>query len=106
MSDLPLPPADGVAILIGTFSIIPRESTTISKRKPPSQRPERKLDETARAIARAQEDAKAKKAPAEERSAANDTKSKIGGMRNALGPVKAVGPVAGPANNRPKKAGI
>ena len=39
-----------------------QESPPIAQRKPPSQRPERQLDDTARAIARLTEDTKAEKA--------------------------------------------
>src|SRR4051812_528575 len=48
--DLALPRGGDAAIL--ELSRFPQESPPIPKRKPPSQRPERKLDETAQAIAR------------------------------------------------------
>ncbi len=85
--------------------LVLKESTTIPKRKPPSQRPERKLDETARAIARAQEEAKAKKSSEAGRSASDETKSHTAQARKGGGPAKAVGPVAGPTGKRPRKTG-
>src|SRR4051794_3884383 len=40
-----------------------KESPAMARRKPPSQRPELKMDETAAAIARLREDAKPAKSP-------------------------------------------
>ncbi len=49
------------------------ESPVISKRKPPSQRPERKLNETAKAIARIREEAIAIKAEEAQKSGRSDS---------------------------------
>lgn len=53
------------------------ESPAIASRKPPSQRPERKLDETARAIARAREEATAAK-PKKVASVTDESRSMLG----------------------------
>jgi hypothetical protein len=84
-------------------SLFPPESPAISKRKPPSQRPERKLDDTARAIARAREDTPAEKPAGSLRPShtsqltsptGRDTKTSA---RQATG-----GPPPSPSTKRPK----
>ncbi|MDR3632781.1 MAG: hypothetical protein P4L84_03040 [Isosphaeraceae bacterium] len=100
-----MPRTAPAAILDGSYPYS-RESPTISKRKPPSKRPERKLDDTAKAIARVQEDAKAKKSAESARSGSDESKVHMSQLRKGIGPVKAVGPVAAPSTKRPKKAGI
>lgn len=71
----------------------------MSKRKPPSQRSERKLTEDAKAIARVREDQKAEKTAEAERSA--EPKSLIGRAFNSLKGRKAPTPM--PSTKRPKK---
>lgn len=73
----------------------------MSKRKPPSQRQERKLDDTARAIARSQEGEKAKK-PDEPRRSEGNT-SHLGRLAKSLTPRKEPGPAPAPSTKRPKK---
>jgi len=86
----------------------PEESPAIAKRKPPSQRPERKLDDTARAIARAREADTAPAGAAEPRSSSSyaDPKplrsrgGKIDGARTRAG-----GPLPSSSTKQPKKPG-
>jgi hypothetical protein len=73
----------------------------MSKRKPPSQRPERKLDDTAKAIARSREDAKAEK-PDEPRRSEGRT-SQMGRLVKSITPRKEPGPAPSPSTKRPKK---
>ena len=86
------------------YPIFPPESLAIPKRKPPSQRPERKLDETARAIARALEGESAEKSDATQRPAnttplLNSTgRDARTGNRQAFG-----GPPPSPSTKRPKQ---
>lgn len=81
------------------------ESLAISKRKPPSQRPERKLDDTARAIARVREEAKPEKS-AEPTHASDASKPHLAHLAKALGPrQKAGGPAVTPSTKRPKMGG-
>ena len=82
----------------------PRESPAISKRKPPSQRPERKLDETAKAIARTRETEAAAKPASTQRAShaaplvtSNGRDGRTGG-RQSLG-----GPPPSPSTKRPKQ---
>ena len=56
-----LSPERSNAILV--HPIFPRGVRALSKRKPPSKRPERKMDETAKAIARVRDEAKPEKPP-------------------------------------------
>lgn len=65
------------AAIIGENPFPTQESGTISKRKPPSQRAEQKKDETALAIARMREEAKAEKTPKPGRLASAVTKPPI-----------------------------
>jgi hypothetical protein len=73
----------------------------MSKRKPPSLRLERKLDDTAKAIARSQEDATAKK-PDEPRHSQVST-SHLGRLAKSITPRKVAGPAPSPSTKRPKK---
>jgi hypothetical protein len=82
----------------------PEESPAIAKRKPPSQRPERKLDETAKAIARARDEAKAEK-PSEPSHASDASKPQLAHLAKGLGPRKPGGPVVTPSTKRPKMGG-
>ena len=70
----------------------------MASRKPPSRRPERKLDETARAIARTRDTVKTDK------SEVPETKSTLGGGLARSVPPRAVNesPVY-PSTKRPKK---
>jgi hypothetical protein len=100
---LALPPAPAVAILGATD--FPQESPAIAKRKP-SQRPERKLDDTAKAIARVREEAKAEKSPEPDRPASDASRPHLAHLAKALGPrQKAGGPVVTPSTKRPKMGG-
>ena len=81
-----------------------QESPAIPKRKPPSQRPERKLDETAQAIARDLEETKAAKAPEVGRPAPKKSKPEIGPVGKITARRKSVGPAVTPSTKRPKTA--
>jgi hypothetical protein len=81
------------------------ESPAIAKRKPPSQRPERKLDETAKAIARAREEAKPDRSSDEPSVASDDARPHRGHIGNILGPKKTSGPAPSPSTKRPKTGG-
>jgi hypothetical protein len=100
-----LPRAPAVAIL--ECILVPHmESPAISKRKPPSQRPERKLDDTARAIARVREEAKPEKSDEPARAASDASKPHLAHLAKALGPrQKAGGPSVTPSTKRPKMGG-
>ncbi len=75
------------------------------KRKPPSQRPERQLDDTARAIAKLQEDAKAEK-PAEARKAGSTKPLRQPPLTiNGMGQRKVGGPTPQTSSKRPKSGG-
>jgi hypothetical protein len=73
----------------------------MSKRKPPSARQERKLDDVARAIARNQEDAKPQK-PDEPRRLEGNI-SNLGRLSKSITPRKEPGPAPMPSTKRPKK---
>ena len=76
------------------------------KRKPPSQRPERQMDETAQAIARMREEARAAKSAGEERPAAtNKTRPGIGPVGKITDRPKPGGPVVNASTKRPKMGG-
>ncbi len=83
-------------------------SSVISKRKPPSKRPERKLDETARAIARARQDIIDQKA--EESRERNKNRGDNAGMIGTV-PSKLAhglvqpGPLPETSSKQPKKPG-
>lgn len=81
------------------------ESPAISKRKPPSQRPERKLDETAQAIARDLEEARASKSPESDRPITRKSKPEIGPVGKITARRKSVGPAVTPSTKRPKTGG-
>jgi hypothetical protein len=81
------------------------ESPAIAKRKPPSQRPELKLDETAAAIARLREEAKAPKPSKEDRLASDETKSSLGGIQSGASLRKASALPASTATRRQKTGG-
>jgi hypothetical protein len=85
--------------------LFPQESPAISKRKPPSQRPELKKDETAQAIARLREEAKAAKSSKEDRPASGAKTSKMGLAANSAGPPKAGGGAPAPSSRRRKAFG-
>jgi hypothetical protein len=81
------------------------ESLAISKRKPPSQRPERKMDATALAMAQTRAQDKADKAPATERSgSAGPPRMTLRGGKNGGHPMPG-GPVPATSTKRPKKPG-
>jgi hypothetical protein len=73
----------------------------MSKRKPPSKRQERKLDDTAKAIARSREDAKAEKPDEPQRP--EGTTSFLGRLVKSIAPGKVTGPAPSPSTKRPKK---
>jgi hypothetical protein len=79
------------------------ESPAIASRKPPSQRPERKLDETARAIARAKEEAAAPKA--EKTTATAEPRSILGRAGRDVGGRKSKTPAPSISTKRPKQPG-
>src|SRR3954470_4361732 len=81
------------------------EFLTIAKRKPPSRRPERQLDETARAIARSREITGADKSPETPRTGGNDPQSMTGRTARSKGHLKSSGPVVSPSTKRPKAPG-
>ena len=83
-----------------------QETPAISNRKPPSQRPERKLDATARAIAQAREAVVADKAAAVSQGASHtDNKPTMTrGGRNGSRPTIS-GPAPAPSTKRPKQPG-
>ncbi len=83
----------------------PWESPVIAKRKPPSQRPELKMDETATAIARLREEAKTDNSEKSERPELQDSKSKMGRAGNATAPRKAGGGAPSVTTRRPKTIG-
>jgi hypothetical protein len=90
-------------------SSTPQESPPIPapKRKPPSQRPERQLDDTARAIARLQEEAKVEKA-AQARDKNDDSKPKRQPPLtiNGMGQRRVGGKAPETSSKRPKSGGI
>lgn len=77
----------------------------ISKRIPPSQRPERKLDGVAKEIARVREDAKAEKSDDAAQAASSTAKPRPGRLVNPIGPQKSGGPAPSISTKRPKKMG-
>ena len=95
-----------LALVILKAISYPEESPAIAKRKPPSQRPERKLDDTAKAIARVREEAKAEKPPEPGRPASDASKPHLAHLAKALGPrQKPGGPAVSPSTKRPKMGG-
>jgi hypothetical protein len=81
------------------------ESPAIAKRKPPSQRPELKMDETAAAIARLREEAKATKPSKEDRLASDEIKSSLGGVQGGASLRKASALPASNTTRRQKTGG-
>jgi hypothetical protein len=100
---LALPTVLDAAIL--ELSRFPQESPAIPKRKPPSQRPERKLDETAQAIARDLEETRSAKSSEAGRPASQKSRPEAGPVGKITARRKAVGPVVTPSTKRPKTGG-
>jgi hypothetical protein len=71
----------------------------MSKRKPPSKRPERKLDETAKAIARVREDAKPEK-PADTGQYPSENKARSGALGKTPTVQREAGQVALPKRQK------
>lgn len=83
-----------------------QEAPPISMRKPPSQRTERHLDDTAKAIARLREDAKPDKASEEGQSPTGDlSKPRLSHVAKGSAPRKPTGPAISPITKRSKKMG-
>lgn len=82
-----------------------QEFLTIAKRKPPSSRPERQLDETAKAIARSREATGVDKSQEAPRTAGHDTQSMASRGSRTKGHLKSSGPVVSPSTKRPKAPG-
>ncbi len=98
-------PGGGGAVIMG-LCLHPGESSAIPKRIPPSQRPERKMDDVARAIARDVEEAKAAKAADAERAASERPKfGRDQQMGPGIGPRKSRGPTPETSTKRPKTGG-
>lgn len=70
----------------------------MANRKPPSHRPERQMDEAARAIARARE-----AATKDDKPSATDTRPSVGRLGKDVISRKVVAPPAFPSTKRPKK---
>ena len=97
---LPLTSAQPFGML-ESYAYFSEESPTISKRIPPSQRPERKLDETARAIANARDAEKGDKPARAERSGNTGTQEDWGSRNKSH---KATGgPAPTSSSKRPKQ---
>lgn len=75
------------------------------KRVPPSRRPEKQMDETARAIARLREKADAEKAADPGKLVSDDLKSQADLARDLTGPMKAGRGVPAPTMRRQKTGG-
>ena len=103
LAGLALPRPRGAAIL--GLSSSSQESPAIPKRKPPSQRPERQLDETAQAIARDREEARAEKSPEAGRPASAVSRPQTGPVGKITARRKSVGPAVTPSSKRPKTGG-
>ena len=91
----------------GAFHLVSlQEAPSIPKRIPPSQRPERKLDDTAKAIARIRDEAKEAKAAEAERAGSENPKSFASHeLGSSVGPRKGTGPAPMPSTKRPKTVG-
>lgn len=74
----------------------------MSKRKPPSQRAERQLDDTARAIAKMQETAKDEKS-ADAKRRSDETKPSSSNLAKQNFSRAITGPAPMPSTKRPKK---
>ncbi len=79
----------------------------MSKSKPPSHRPERKLDETAKAIARARESVSVSDKASEPKPAtdAAPKRSLFHGGKGGGRPAATGGPAPSPSTKRPKQPG-
>jgi len=73
----------------------------MAKRQPPSKRPERALNDTAKAIARERDEAKEKKSEETQRS--DGMKPSLSRSAQNAPPRKVSGPAPSPSNRRPKK---
>lgn len=73
----------------------------MAKRKPPSLRPERQMDEAAKAIAQSREAAKGEKSKDAQKAA--DAKPGVGRPSMGISSRKVVAPPAFPSTKRPKK---
>ena len=93
-----LPRFLGAAILV--LFVSPWESPAIPKRKPPSQRPERKLDETALAIARELEATRVAKPSESGRPASQKSRPEVGPVGKIPARRKSVGPAVTPSTKR------
>ena len=94
--------------MLGLYDrLISQESPPISKRKPPSQRPERKLDETARAIARSREEAIAVKAEESQKSGRKESTAPVPTHAGRVGSQfkAANGPAPTVSTKQPKNPG-
>ncbi len=95
--------------IMSLFDPCARESPAIPKqRKPPSQRPERQLDDTARAIARLAEEAKAEKSPEARKSGPKENaslKRQAPPAINGMGQRKVGGGAPTISTKRPKTGG-
>jgi hypothetical protein len=80
------------------------ESPAISKRKPPSQRPELKKDETALAIARMREEAKAAKPTKSDRALSAASKARMSRAGSGMG-FPSSNAAAPPAATKRQKSG-
>ena len=78
----------------------------MAKRKPPSQRPERKLDDTAKAIAQARERAPSGKSEEAENAGSPGPRqfASRGGRNGGHTPMG--GPLVSPSTKRPKKPSV
>ena len=77
----------------------------MAKRKPPSQRSERQLDETAKALARTRDEAKAEKDAEAARLASEDTRQNIDHTAKGTSFRKSVTPTPFASTKRPKNPG-
>ncbi|WP_435016536.1 hypothetical protein TA3x_004105 [Tundrisphaera sp. TA3] len=82
-----------------------QEIPPVPKRKPPSQRPERQLDDTARAIQRMAQEARAAKDPEETKEVKPKSRPSIGPVGKITDRPKPGGPVVSPSTKRPKMGG-
>ena len=101
-----------VIAIMRLFERFPRESPAIPKqRKPPSQRPERQMDDTARAIARLQEETKAEKSSESRKGESGGTagaspKRQAPPAVNGMGQRKIGGAAPYTSSKRPKTGGV
>ncbi len=93
-------PCPGRGLFVILDGLSPQEIPAVAKRKPPSQRSERQLDEAARAIARARDEAKAEKSDESQRD--NATKPALSRLAKDVTSRKVSAPPAFPSTKRPK----